>query len=213
MKHEDVWYAIDTLAANYGVSTSMLAKLAGLDPTTFNKSKRIGKDGKKRWPSTESLAKVMEVTGCGMNDIVPLIEDNSDAGDYVPLLDIHQIKKTELFDNKGNLNESGTSLDGLDMSSFYGNGNFALEINGNELSPFYYDGDVLIISSQASIRKGDKIIIKKADKIIIAGIFIKQTAQAIFISQDIDLERKNDNEIRLEKSEIEWFSRVMWVSQ
>lgn len=212
MKHEDVWYAIDTLAANYGVSTSMLAKLAGLDPTTFNKSKRIGKDGKKRWPSTESLAKVMEVTGCGMTDIVPLIEENVEIGCYVPLLDAKRLKNGYFFDGDGNLIDNEGKLDGLDMTSFAGNSSFALEVSGDELRPFYYSGDVLIISSQASIRKGDKIIIKMVDGKIIARSFVKQTAQAVFISQATDTEEQNDD-ARLEKSEIEWFSRIMWVSQ
>lgn len=212
MKHEDVWYAIDTLATNYGVSTSMLAKLAGLDPTTFNKSKRIGKDGKKRWPSTESLAKVMEVTGCGITDIVPLIEEKSDIECYVPLLDGKQLRNKSLFDVDGNVIDNEGKLDGLDMTSFSGNASFAFEVGGDELRPFYYNGDVLIISSQASIRKGDKIIIKKIDGMVIARRFVKQTAQAVFVSQSTDSECQNNDE-RLEKSEIEWFSRVMWVSQ
>ena len=63
MKHEDIWRALDTLAAEHGMSTSGLARRAGLDPTTFNPSKRRMPDGRARWPSTESLAKVLLATG------------------------------------------------------------------------------------------------------------------------------------------------------
>lgn len=60
--HDEIWQAIDNLAAHHGYSPSGLAKRAGLDPTTFNRSKRISPEGKPRWPSTESLSKILTVT-------------------------------------------------------------------------------------------------------------------------------------------------------
>jgi phage repressor protein C with HTH and peptisase S24 domain len=58
LSHAQVWGAIDTLASRYGMTASGLARKAGLDATTFNKSKRQTPDGRQRWPSTESIAKV-----------------------------------------------------------------------------------------------------------------------------------------------------------
>ena len=46
LTHAQIWTAIDRLAARAGLSASGLAKKAGLDPTTFNKSKRITPDGR-----------------------------------------------------------------------------------------------------------------------------------------------------------------------
>ena len=57
LTHSQIWNALDRLAAHSGLTPSGLAKKAGLDPTTFNKSKRITGDGRERWPSTESVAK------------------------------------------------------------------------------------------------------------------------------------------------------------
>ena len=62
LTHSRIWNAIDTLAETHGMSASGLAKKAGLDPTTFNKSKRIAADGRPRWPSTESVAKILQAT-------------------------------------------------------------------------------------------------------------------------------------------------------
>ena len=45
LTHAQIWGALDRLAARAGLSASGLAKKAGLDPTTFNKSKRITPDG------------------------------------------------------------------------------------------------------------------------------------------------------------------------
>ncbi|ODN69108.1 hypothetical protein A6302_03579 [Methylobrevis pamukkalensis] len=65
LSHDQIWSAVDALAARFGLSPSALARKAGLDPTTFNKSKRFAGDGRPRWPSTESLAKVLEATAPG----------------------------------------------------------------------------------------------------------------------------------------------------
>jgi phage repressor protein C with HTH and peptisase S24 domain len=63
LTHSNVWRAIDLLAAKHGMSVSRLARRAGLDPTTFNISKRFGPDGKPRWPSTETIALILAATG------------------------------------------------------------------------------------------------------------------------------------------------------
>lgn len=67
LSHETIWSAIDTLAERHQLTPSALAKRAGLDPTSFNKSKRFGPDGRKRWPSTESVSKVLEATGASVD--------------------------------------------------------------------------------------------------------------------------------------------------
>ena len=63
LSHRAIWDAIDALAERHGFSASGLARVAGLDATAFNRSKRVSKDGRERWPSTESIAKVLEATG------------------------------------------------------------------------------------------------------------------------------------------------------
>ncbi|MDF2389527.1 helix-turn-helix transcriptional regulator, partial [Nostoc ellipsosporum NOK] len=73
LSHEQIWAAIDRLAERYGYSASGLARRAGLDATSFNRSKRIGPDGRKRWPSTESVSKVLAATGASLDDFFRLI--------------------------------------------------------------------------------------------------------------------------------------------
>ena len=74
LSHERVWAAIDALAERYSLSASGLAKRAGLDSTAFNKSKRQSSDGRPRWPSTESLAKIIEATGSSLDEFLGLVE-------------------------------------------------------------------------------------------------------------------------------------------
>jgi phage repressor protein C with HTH and peptisase S24 domain len=61
LTHKKLWQAIDTIAGNCSLTASGLARKCGLDATTFNASKRTSSDGRERWPSTETLSKVLEV--------------------------------------------------------------------------------------------------------------------------------------------------------
>ena len=56
------------------MTPSGLAKRARLDPTTFNKSKRVTRDGKPRWPSTETLAKILQATGTTLAEFARSID-------------------------------------------------------------------------------------------------------------------------------------------
>jgi hypothetical protein len=71
LTHKKLWQAIDQIAEKCGLTPSGLARKCGLDATTFNASKRISPDGRERWPSTETLSKVLDVAGM---DLVALGE-------------------------------------------------------------------------------------------------------------------------------------------
>lgn len=71
--HKQVWGAMDRLAREKGLSMSGLARKAGLDPTAFNPSKRHNADGRERWPSTETLSKVLTVTETTLEQFATLM--------------------------------------------------------------------------------------------------------------------------------------------
>src|SRR6185503_8080325 len=102
LTHAQIWTALDRLAARAGLSPSGLAKRSGLDPTTFNKSKRITSDGRARWPSTESVAKARAATGISIDTFVSLIEDSVRAvTQAVPLIGFAQAGSGGYFDDGG----------------------------------------------------------------------------------------------------------------
>ena len=90
LTHSQVWTALDRLAERAGMSPSGLAKRSGLDPTTFNKSKRITADGRERWPSTESVSKALAATNSSIDTFVQLIGDGARSLQSVPLLGLAQ---------------------------------------------------------------------------------------------------------------------------
>ena len=76
MNHYQIWHAIELFAHDHGLSCSGLAKRSGLDPTTFNKSKRASVFGQPRWPSTETISKILNATNSAPQDFFKYIKDN-----------------------------------------------------------------------------------------------------------------------------------------
>ena len=102
LTHSDIWNAVDRLAVRAGLSASGLARKAGLDPTTFNKSKRITPEGRQRWPSTESVAKSLAATSTNVDTFVQLIGDaNRVPVRSVPLIGFAQAGSGGYFDDGG----------------------------------------------------------------------------------------------------------------
>lgn len=82
--HSQIWLGVDKLAKRYGFSPSGLAKKAGLDPTSFNKSKRISSEGKPRWPSTESISKILIVCNSNLEEFSNLVSQEEEiTKDYI----------------------------------------------------------------------------------------------------------------------------------
>ena len=93
LTHAQIWGALDRLAERAGLSASALAKKSGLDPTTFNKSKRITADGRERWPSTESVARALAATHSSIDSFLQLLGDTARSAPTVPLLGFAQIAR------------------------------------------------------------------------------------------------------------------------
>ena len=209
MKHTDVWNAIDRLAKEYGLSPSGLARKAGLDPTTFNKSKRVTREGKLRWPSTESVAKVLAATGASLGEFVAYVGNGGDGGGVrnVPVIGMAQAGKGGHFDDGGH--PVGRGWDEIPFPGIGDPAAFALEISGDSMEPVYRDGDRVVISPAANIRRGDRVVLKTAAGEVMAKELVRQTANKVEVrSLNIDHEDRS-----FDRGEIEWVWRIMWASQ
>ncbi|MVA98506.1 helix-turn-helix transcriptional regulator [Nitratireductor sp. CAU 1489] len=215
LSHERVWAAIDALAERHSLSVSGLAKRAGLDSTAFNKSKRSSADGRPRWPSTESLAKIMQATGATLDEFVALVGRGMvDARDAlpvqrstVPLLGFAQAGAGGFFDDAGFPAGQGWEL--VDIPAGAREGAYALGVQGDSMLPLYRDGDVLIVEPGASVRRGDRVVVKTVAGEVMAKVLARQTTRLI------ELRSLNpDHEDRtLAVGEIEWIARIVWASQ
>jgi phage repressor protein C with HTH and peptisase S24 domain len=156
LTHSQIWRAIDGLAARHGLSPSGLARLAGLDPTTFNKSKR-GAGDKLRWPSSESLAKILAATGSSLEDLVSLVSERSPAKiRMVPLIGMAQAGSSDYFDDAGF--PAGTGWKDIAFPEVSDPHCYALDIAGDSMAPVYRDGDRILVSPSGSVRRGDRVV-------------------------------------------------------
>ncbi len=75
MTHTDIWRAIDKMASEQKMTCSAMARRGGLCATAFNKSKRETKEGKPRWVSMQSIAKVLNSTGQPMGYFAAIVDN------------------------------------------------------------------------------------------------------------------------------------------
>ena len=211
LSHEKVWAAIDALAARHSLSASGLARRAGLDSTAFNKSKRRAADGRPRWPSTESLAKVMEATGSSLAELLSLIEQRPRRAharrSAVPLLGFAQAGAGGYFDDAGF--PAGQGWDEVELPAQGGEGGYALQVQGDSMLPLYRDGDILIVEPGAAVRKGDRVVVRTTTGEVMAKILAARNARAIEL---VSLNPAHPDRT-IPAAEIDWVARIVWASQ
>ncbi|MBK8455763.1 MAG: helix-turn-helix transcriptional regulator [Phyllobacteriaceae bacterium] len=209
LSHERIWAAIDALAERHALSASGLARKAGLDSTAFNKSKRTSADGRPRWPSTESLAKIFDATGASIEDFMRLLASSRDdrRGVSVPLLGFAQAGMGGFFVDAGF--PEGQGLDLVDLPVAASASAFAVKVSGDSMLPLYREGDVLVVERDATIRRGDRVVVKTLDGEVMAKIMEKRTAARIEL-RSLNLEHPDRV---IDSSRIEWIARIVWASQ
>ena len=208
LTHAQIWAAIDALAALAGTSPSGLAKRAGLDPTTFNKSKRITADQRQRWPSTESVAKCLAATGVSLDQFVGLIAPGPrGASRTMPLIGFAEAGEGRHFDERGF--PDGDGWDEYGFPAVEDRNAYALEIAGDVLRPGFRDGTFIVVSPSAAIRRGDRVVVKLRSGEVIVRELARKTAKAIELRAlgAVQPDRMLASEDYL------WIARIVWASQ
>lgn len=209
LKHADIWRAIDRLAQTHGLSASGLARKAGLDPTTFNRSKRTSTDGKLRWPSTESIAKILEATGSSFAEFVGLTSETPTRAQMqrIPVIGYAQAGSAGFFDDAGY--PVGSGWDELAFPHIGDPHAYALEVSGDSMDPVYRDGDIIVVSPSTSIRRGDRVVVRTRAGEVMAKLLARQTATRIELQSINPLHEGR----MLAMEEIAWMARIIWASQ
>jgi len=208
--HKQVWAAIDTIAERYGFSASGLAKKSGLDPTSFNPSKRNGPDGRPRWPTTESIANLLEAAGATVEEFADLLSGRKGQPPrrkQIPLLGLARAGKGGYFDDSGF--PVGNGWDEIDVPGVTDNTAYALEITGDSMLPVYREGDTIIVSPGATVRKGDRVVVRTTDGQVMAKVMQRQTAKNVELAS---FNAAHDTKT-LDMKDVDWMARIIWASQ
>lgn len=208
LTHSQVWNAIDNLAKRSGLTPSGLAKKSGLDPTTFNKSKRITPEGRPRWPSTESVAKALAATGTRVETFMGLLSETGKAPvSHVPLIGFAQAGAGGYFDDAGF--PVGKGWEEIAFPSVTDEHAYALEISGDSMKPAYRDGDIIIVSPSAPVRRGDRVVAKTRNGEVMVKELRRKTSKSVEL-KSLNSEHRDRT---LPASDILWIARIVWASQ
>jgi phage repressor protein C with HTH and peptisase S24 domain len=209
LSHAQVWQGVDALAARAGLTPSALARLAGLDPTSFNRSKRLSAEtpARPRWPSTESLAKVLQATGSSLADFAALADGSTGPGPRVPLIGMAQAGEGGFFDDAGL--PAGEGWDEVEVPGPIREGMFALEVTGDSMAPLYRAGDRIVVDRRAEPRRGDRVALRTHAGEVMVKELARLTAQRLEL-RSLNLDYPDPVVAR---REIDWIARVLWASQ
>jgi phage repressor protein C with HTH and peptisase S24 domain len=209
IRHAEIWRAIDRLAAKHGLTASGLARRAGLDATAFNKSKRKGPSGKPRWPSTESVAKVLACTGESMGSFVALLSDRAAHGAPrpLPLLGYAKAGNAGYFDDNGY--PAGRGWEEVEFPGIGDAHAYALKVSGDSMKPVYRSGDIIVAAPDTAIRAGDRVVVKTRGGEVMAKELVRQNAQRVELRS---LNPEHPDRM-LNRGEIQWMARIVWAQQ
>jgi len=210
LSHNRLWAAIDALAARHGLTASGLARAAGLDPTTFNKSKRVTAAGRPRWPNTESLARVLDATGSSLDAFLSLVTNDEGperAQRNVPLIGLAQAGRGGYFDDAGF--PAGAGWEEVAFPDFKDEHAYALEVSGDSMEPFYREGDIIIVSPAADIRRGDRVVVKTTKDEVMVKVLARKSANRVELRS---FNPAYEDRV-FDMQEIVWMARIIWASQ
>jgi len=207
LSHGEIWGAIDRLALKLSISPSRLARDAGLDATSFNKSKRVTSAGKPRWPSTESISKVLRTVNMDFEDFACMAKNKSAMGPAIPVIGLAQAGDEGFFDDAGF--PCGGSWEDVRVPGELDDNVYALEIAGDSMDPVLRAGDKVLVAPNATVRRGDRVVVKTVEGEVMAKELRKLTETVVELTslnpeyEDRSLARKH----------VQWIGRIIWVSQ
>ena len=209
LSHAKLWKALDALARREGTSPSGLARRAGLDATSFNPSKRFGPGDppRPRWPSTESLTRVLEATGISLGAFAALADDAPAERRSIPLLGLAKAGADGFFDDAGLPLAEGWDQTDLPTRK---DSLFSLTIDGDSMTPLYRPGDRVIVDLEASdVRRGDRVAVRTASGETLAKEIAAMNAREVTLASINPAYPPR----AMPRRDILWMARILWVSQ
>lgn len=213
LAHEEVWAAIDALAVRNGLSPSGLARRSGLDPTTFNKSKRHAADGRPRWPSTESISKILSATNTNVREFFGLSNPQIDLADGVaiPLVgEAHASAPTAPAIEEDDIVVVPQPARIVTFPDLRYDPLYALSVVSDSMMPFYRHGDVLFVAPKATVSSGDRVAVKLRGN---AGIEVRLVEESDDESYTFYGIHPDQAYLQVASGEVEWMARIVYATQ
>jgi phage repressor protein C with HTH and peptisase S24 domain len=125
----------------------------------------------------------------------------------VPLIGLAQAGGDGYFDDAGY--PVGGGWDEVGLPDVADTNAYALEISGDSMEPVFRDGDMVIVSPNAPVRRGDRVVVRTTDGEVMAKQLVRRSARRIELKSLNPLHP--DYAFELEK--VVWMHRIVWASQ
>lgn len=204
MRHEDIWHEIDGLAARHALSPSGLARRAGLDPTAFNPSKRFAKDGRPRWPSTESVAAALDAVGADVTALAGLLGNRCGCAS-LPLIAGSEASVPGCFDASGR--PTGRSWQSVACPVSLQAGAYLLEITHEEMAPVFRPGELVLVTPGVAVRVGDRVTLRRHGGDLLVRELAAQTASQMRLRAPA----ASVPDLDVDAGEIDWIAPISGV--
>jgi phage repressor protein C with HTH and peptisase S24 domain len=77
------------------------------------------------------------------------------------------------------------------------------------MKPAYRDGDIIVVSPAANVRRGDRVVVKTTDGEVMVKELRRKTTKSIEL-RSLNSEHRDRT---LSMSNVLWVARIMWASQ
>nr|WP_298795246.1 helix-turn-helix transcriptional regulator [uncultured Acetobacter sp.] len=187
IRPDELWDALDALALEQGLTPSGLARAAGLDPTTFNPSRRRSADGTLRWMALPSLLRALDVLKISPALFVRRLEDGARGHEGALVqrlrgLPLSRLRGSGLFDSAGH--PTGVVWDEVVLPcAVAGAGEaYAVRIDTDTMEPLLREGSSLVIMPDMPPRRSDRVLLWRSGMEPVLGTLVEKipehTAQA-----------------------------------
>jgi phage repressor protein C with HTH and peptisase S24 domain len=86
---------------------------------------------------------------------------------------------------------------------------YALEISGQAMEPAYRDGDIIVVSPSAPIRRGDRVVVRTKSGEVTAKELKRKTAKSVEL-KSLGAEQAEQT---IAMPDVLWIARILWASQ
>ena len=136
-----------------------------------------------------------------------ITENKGPATQAVPLIGFAEAGIGGFFDDGGF--PVGEGWDEIAFPAVNDEHAYALEISGDSMIPAYRDGDVIMVSPAAPVRRGDRVVVKTKKGEVMVKELKRRTSKSIEL-QSINAEHPDRT---LAVSDVVWIARIVWASQ
>jgi phage repressor protein C with HTH and peptisase S24 domain len=126
---------------------------------------------------------------------------------HIPLIGFAEAGAGGFFDDAGF--PVGKGWEEIAFPSVTDEHAYALEISGDSMKPAYRDGDIIVVSPAAPVRRGDRVVVKTRNGEVMVKELRRKTSKSVEL-KSLNSEHRDRT---LPMSDILWIARIMWASQ